>query len=211
MSKSLVQSTNAPDPDRSAEIVSENRAVTNSIENEVIGQVGVRLRATRKARGMSTGQLAEAAGVTRGFLSQLERGMTSASVVTIVRICTALGMRVGELFEPARADIVRRDERPLVEYGEGQAAEYLVTPPSNGRLEAYDAWIAPGGRSDASRSVRAAAGLIYVLDGCLVCRLGDNTYRISEGDSLSYSPSEPLSWVNPSATDGARVLWVLTA
>jgi len=211
MSKKFVRSTNAPDPDWTVETAHHDGAATKLVENEVIDQVGVRLRATRKARGMSTGQLAEAAGVTRGFLSQLERGMTSASIVTIVRICTALGMRVGELFEPARADIVRRDERPLVEYGEGHAAEYLVTPPSNGRLEAYDAWIAPGGRSDASRSVRAAAGFIYVLDGCLVCRLGDNTYRISEGDSLSYSPSEPLSWVNPSDTDEARVLWLLTA
>lgn len=176
----------------------------------VVGEMGARLRAARKARGLSTGQLAAAAGVTRGFLSQLERGMTSASIATTVRICTALGIRVGELFEPAHADVVRKDLRPLVEYKELGAIEYLITPPANSRIEAYDLTIEPGGHSDDPRSVQALAGFIYVLDGQVEFHLGETAYRITAGDSLSYSPSEPLSWRNASQSESARLLWVLT-
>jgi transcriptional regulator with XRE-family HTH domain len=176
----------------------------------VVGEMGARLRAARKARGLSTGQLAEAAGVTRGFLSQLERGMTSASIATTVRICTALGIRVGELFEPAHADVVRKDLRPLVEYTENDAVEYLITPPANSRIEAYDLTIAPGGRSGDPRSVQALAGFIYVLEGQIAFQVGETVYDLSAGDSLSYSPSEPLCWRNTSHFESARVIWVLT-
>lgn len=176
----------------------------------VAGEMGARLRAARKARGLSTGQLATAAGVTRGFLSQLERGMTSASIATTVRICTALGIRVGELFEPAHADVVRKDVRPLVEYAENRAVEYLITPPANSRIEAYDLSIEPGGQSDDPRTVRALAGFIYVLEGHLEFQIGGTLYQVSAGDSLSYSPSEPLSWRNSHPLIGARVIWVLT-
>jgi len=49
-----------------------------------------------------------------------------------------------------------------------------------------------------------------MLTGSVEFRVGENVYQISEGDSLTYSPSEPLAWRNSSETDEARLMWVLT-
>ncbi len=202
---------NLDDLDAGAESPATSKPpIDDGAESKVIDEIGARLRAARKARRLSTGQVAVASGLTRGFLSQLERDMTSASLSTIARICDALGMRVGELFESGRADVVRREERPRIEYSHRQTTEHLLTPPSNGRLEAYDSRIGPGTRSDDSYTMRATVGFIYVLAGTLVFQVGDNRYQIWAGDSLTYSPAEPHSWHNPSAVDDARVIWVVT-
>lgn len=178
--------------------------------NGAVNEIGARLRAARKRRGLSTGQVAEAAGVTRGFLSQLERDLTSASLGTIARICDALGIRVGELFEAGRADIVRSGEHPKLEYLAGKISELLLTPPSDGRLEVYDSRIAPHTQAEKPYTMRVGTGFIYMLGGTLEFQVGDRVYVIKEGDSFTYAPSESHSWRNPSATEEARLLWVVT-
>ena len=64
---------------------------------------GARLRAARRARGLTAQQVAAAVGVTKGFIAQIERGEASPSVATLLRICDALGLAVGSLFETPRS------------------------------------------------------------------------------------------------------------
>ena len=54
-------------------------------------KIGNRVRSARVAIGMSQGQFAPHAGVTRGFLSDIERGERAISVETLVRLCKATG------------------------------------------------------------------------------------------------------------------------
>ena len=61
--------------------------------------VGNRLRALRKERGMTIPQLAAATGLTNGFISQLERDLTSASLSSLARIAGALDVRLGHLVD----------------------------------------------------------------------------------------------------------------
>ncbi len=56
-------------------------------------QLGERLRALRQERGLSIAQVAQSTGLTKGFLSQLERNLTSVSLAALARICSALGVR----------------------------------------------------------------------------------------------------------------------
>jgi len=192
-----------PPPERSSFVEPDAR-------NSAVHEIGARLRAARKRRGLSTGQVAEAAGLTRGFLSQLERDLTSASLGTIARICDALGIRVGELFETGRADVIRAGEHHQLEYLDGKVSELLLTPPSDGRLEVYDSTIAPGTQAEKPYTMRVVTGFIYMLAGALEFQVGDRTYLIGDGDSFTYSPAEPHSWRNPSDTEEARLLWVVT-
>jgi len=194
-----------PRPDRAAHAAGD-AATANSAVNEI----GTRLRAARKRRGLSTGQVAEATGLTRGFLSQLERDLTSASLGTIARICDALGMRVGELFETGRADVVRQGEHPRLEYLDGKVSELLLTPPSDGRLEVYDSTIEPGTQAETPYTMRVSTGFIYMLHGTLEFQVADQTYLIEAGDSFTYAPSQYHSWRNPSPTEEAHLIWVVT-
>jgi transcriptional regulator with XRE-family HTH domain len=58
-------------------------------------RIGPRLRETRMAQGLTIGNLAEATGLTKGFISRVERDETSPSVATLVNLCQVLSLPVG--------------------------------------------------------------------------------------------------------------------
>jgi len=61
--------------------------------------VGARIRAERQLRGLSLRQLASKVGVSASMLSQVEIGRTRASVSTLYRLVTELGLSLDDLFE----------------------------------------------------------------------------------------------------------------
>ena len=85
------------------------------------GQVAI--RAMRLARNMSLNDLAAASGLSKGFLSKVERGLSSPPIATLMRIAEALDATVGELFDPRpprssqRAVLTRVDERDIIRRG----------------------------------------------------------------------------------------------
>src|SRR6478735_4717643 len=69
----------------------------NELESAALGE---RIRHLRKARGKSLKEAAVEAGLSVSFLSQIERGLSSASVRTLARLADALEVGIGELFGP---------------------------------------------------------------------------------------------------------------
>jgi transcriptional regulator with XRE-family HTH domain len=79
-------------------------------------ELSARLRSVRQHRGVTLEALAAKTGTTKGFLSQIERGMKAPSISTLMRIAQALGVAVGDLFEDSRTkalpySLVRMNER----------------------------------------------------------------------------------------------------
>lgn len=81
-------------------------------------RLGSRIRATRQARHPTLRDIADRASVSEGFLSQVERDVTSPSIATVHRIAQALDLSIAQLFadeaEPGR--VVRRAARRRVAY-----------------------------------------------------------------------------------------------
>src|SRR2546429_5863072 len=75
-------------------------------------RIGAQLRAARLAARMSMAEVAEQAGLTKGFVSKLERDLANASVASLIRLCDALGISVGSLLQAPKAEGARRDARP---------------------------------------------------------------------------------------------------
>ena len=73
-------------------------------------QLGPRIRALRQARNVTLRELAERAGVTESFLSQVEREVTSPSIASVQRIARGLDLAIAELFteEAPHGRVVRR-------------------------------------------------------------------------------------------------------
>jgi transcriptional regulator with XRE-family HTH domain len=172
-------------------------------------KVGARIRGLRRERGLTIEQLASATGLTKGFISQLERDTTTPSLSSLARICDALGVRVGDVFESASGDmvrLVRRGERPEAAWNPNH---FLLSPAHERRLQAIESEIPPGGNSgDEPYSFPGDVEFVYVLAGLLELQVGEERYRLEAGDALTYPLREPHRWVNPSATEPARVLWV---
>jgi transcriptional regulator with XRE-family HTH domain len=172
-------------------------------------RVGARLRARRKELGLTISEVAERAGLTAGFISQLERDLTSASLSSLYRICAVLGIRVGNLVDDVPAGrLIRREEQARRSIAMGDAEHLLLSSRDERRFHVTESHIPPGGSAgEELYTLPADVELVYVLRGSLELRVGEETHVLEEGDTLSYSPRDPHTWRNPSETDEAVVLW----
>jgi quercetin dioxygenase-like cupin family protein len=172
--------------------------------------IGFRLRTLRRQRGLTLEQVATSAGLTRGFLSHLERGGTSASIGSLYRISEALDIEVASLFEPSGADLSRQDSRKPSFFGGEGVTDFVVTPSAERRVQVCETHVAPQGTPDRNLySHPGEVSIVYVLSGELEVRFADDTITLGSGDGLTFSPTQPHSWRNPSLNDEAVVVWVM--
>jgi transcriptional regulator with XRE-family HTH domain len=165
--------------------------------------VGNRLRALRKERGMTIPQLADATGLTNGFISQLERDLTSASLSSLARIAAALDVRLGHLV----------DGTPV---GEGQPILHLrgqdhllLSSPEEMRFHVTESQIEPGASAgEELYTLPCDVEIVHVVEGSLELRVGQETNLLRAGESFTYAPRDPHTWRNPSETEPAVVLWL---
>ena len=75
-------------------------------------RLGARLRHAREQRQLSLGDVAERTGLSRGFLSRVERDKTSPSVASLVAVCEAISLPLGRLFGTPGVTVVRAADRP---------------------------------------------------------------------------------------------------
>jgi transcriptional regulator with XRE-family HTH domain len=171
--------------------------------------IGTRLRSARKGRGLTLDDVAQAAGLTKGFVSRLERDDVSPSVASLVAVCDALGLRVGDLFDPPRTSVIRAGEGRLINFGGAGAVERLVTPGTQSALEVIHSVIEPGGNGGEELYALACdAECAFVLSGSVEVILEGGSETLAPGDAMTFPGSSPHTWRNPGA-EPAEVLWIL--
>ena len=90
----------------------------------------------------------------------------------------------------------------------GDAEHLLLSSRDERRFHVTESHIPPGGSAGEEQyTLPADVELVYVLSGSLELRVGDEVHELEQGDTLTYSPRDPHTWRNPSATDEAIVLW----
>ena len=60
--------------------------------------IGRKLKDLRVRKGLTQEELADRAELTKGFISQLERNLTSPSIATLMDILQCLGTNIGDFF-----------------------------------------------------------------------------------------------------------------
>lgn len=172
-------------------------------------RIGARLRAGRQAQGMTMDQLAEATGLTKGFISRVERDVTSPSVATLVSLCEVLSIPVGTLFKNPAHEVIGLAAAPLINMGGTGAAERLLTPRSESRIQLLRSELAVGATGGAELyTVNCDVESIHVLSGAVTLIFEHESKTLVAGDTVSFSGREPHTWRN--AADGpAEVLWVI--
>lgn len=172
--------------------------------------IGPQIRASRTARGLTLDMVAEAAGLTKSFVSRLERDHVSPSVASLVAVCEVVGLRVGELFEPPSSDVVRNGEGTPINFGGSRVEETLLTPGTQRDLQVIRSHILPGGHAGMELySLDCAAEFVFVVSGRLVVTLAEEPVALGTGDALTFVGRRPHTWRNASATQPCDVLWVL--
>lgn len=173
-------------------------------------RIGSRLRAARKAHGYTLDQLASASRLTKGFLSRVERDETSPSVASLLTLCEVMSIDVGSLFSAPDVALVRRNDAPAINLGGTGVTEQLMTPRGQAKLQIVHSSIEPAGSGGSDLyTINCEIEVVYVLKGTVEMVFSDRTQKLSAGDALTFSGGEPHTWVNPSSSRGAEVVWVL--
>jgi transcriptional regulator with XRE-family HTH domain len=168
---------------------------------------GAQLRKIRISRGLSLTEVAHQAEVTKGFLSQLERGLTSVSVPTLLRLCDVLQIGVGELFAYPDEQVVEGGSR--IDMGGEGVAEYLLTPADTTAFQVFRSVIEPGGGTGGPYRLDTNTIFAMGLSGSTRLIVGGETRMLSAGVSTSFSGRTLHQFDNPGTTV-SEVLWVLS-
>jgi transcriptional regulator with XRE-family HTH domain len=183
-------------------------------EAESIRWIGREVRSLRKARGLTLSDLAEASGLSIGYLSLLERDKATPSINALHAISRALGVTVSWFFEAGsvpdaeRDLVVRRTRRRRLDFSAGIVDE-LLSPSLAGALELLASRFPPGASSGAEPYTHAGEEAGVVIRGRLELWVDGKSFLLEAGDSFGFPSSLPHRYRN-SGTEEAEVIWAIT-
>ncbi|MBP2268482.1 transcriptional regulator with XRE-family HTH domain [Pseudarthrobacter sp. PvP004] len=169
--------------------------------------IGARVRQERQNRGWTLDQLAEAAGVSRRMIINVEQGAANPSVGTLLRISDALGVGLPALVESPRPKPVK-----VTRSGEGAT---LWTSEQGGRgvlvagtespdvVELWDWTLGPGDQHGSEAHATGTKELLQVLHGTLTVDVDGHMNTLEAGDSMTFPGDVAHSYANP-GTDPVR-------
>ncbi len=173
-----------------------------TIESDIDGRIGARIRQLRAERSLTLDGLAQQAEVSRAMLSRIERGESSPTAQLLNKICGGLGITLSALFaEPAApaSPLARHRDQPS---WRDPASGYLrrnISPSGTGSpIDIVEIEFPPGG-SVAFDNQRLAGTdqHVWVLDGTLELELGEEAFRLEAGDCLMMRFDRPILFRNP--------------
>ncbi|HWJ48198.1 MAG TPA: cupin domain-containing protein [Candidatus Udaeobacter sp.] len=172
------------------------------------GAIGAHLRQLRARKRLSLAQVAEAVGISVGFLSALERSQMSGSVGTLRKLARFYKTNILDFFgaNGASSRQVRPSQRKVLEAGNGVRMELLAW--GNTVMEPHLFRIAPEAGSGESYA-HEGEEFIYVLRGELEISVDGEEYLLKSGDSFYFESATPHRWKNPGRKE-TLLLWVNT-
>ncbi len=172
-------------------------------------EIGEKIRDLRVENGLTQEELADRAELSKGFISQVERNLTSPSISTLEDILLCLGTTVSAFFS-------EREEKRIV-FGEddyfekrdselGNRTRWIVPNAQKNQMEPILMTLDPGGSTYRDQP-HEGEELGYVLRGRIRLHLGKKTYAVGEGETF-YFQAEKQHFITSEA--GAVLLWVST-
>jgi quercetin dioxygenase-like cupin family protein len=138
---------------------------------------------------MSLDDLSRASGVSRAGLSQIETRKTNPTVGILWKIAVGLGLPFADMIaEPAStASVVRKSAAQLLRSVDGKFTSRPLAPSGASPLvELYDLSIKQGATHSSDAHAEGTREILAVLEGSLRLRVGEATYELAEGDSVSF-------------------------
>jgi len=197
--------------------------------------LGRRIREERLGRQWTLEQFSEKTGLSKSFLSQIERGNTEPSITSLKKIAAQFGFSVVNLFpngqgadeswgynnRPAEqisntpsyvreVAVVRAGKRKRIALPGSNVVYDLMTPDMKRKLEVMYMHVSQGKNSGEEPMLDSPGEkLCIVMKGVLELCVGEEVYRLEQGDTLYYPADVPHSW-RAVAGDSIEVIWILT-
>ncbi|MFM9441112.1 helix-turn-helix domain-containing protein [Streptomyces acidiscabies] len=163
-------------------------------------RVGEQVKSLRKKSGLSTRALAAAAGISQPFLSQVERGVSTPSMITTYRLAEALGVLPGALLPPTdnqAVTVVRAHEGerlPVAPRPDAAVGRTLLMRPDS-TLEIVEYDIRPGEYIEEWFELEGELGLFVVTGRIRVELEGGGVHELGPRDFISHPASIRHRWI----------------
>ena len=182
---------------------------------DLMDDIGARIRAARKGNGWTLDDLASRSGLSTGFLSQVERDLTTLSIVSLSAICKALNVPIESMFSSDRPigavpSVVTRAAQQLhIQIG-GSPITYRYLSSQLPAVPIEELLIAEfPANCNQQHSSHEGQELGYVLCGSFILHVQDDEHELTAGDSYVVEASQPHGY-RTSASEGADVLMAVT-
>ncbi|MCR5448134.1 MAG: XRE family transcriptional regulator [Solobacterium sp.] len=173
--------------------------------------IGSRIKALRTKNGLTLEELGSRTELTKGFLSQLERNLTSPSLPTLEDIVEALGVSMSKFFaDDDEEQIVFTKEDTFVDEQEERTINWIVPNAQKNKMEPLILELEPG---CSSKEIEPYDGeeFGYVLQGRIQIRRESDSRKliVKKGETFYIKGNESHSLVNTGQAT-AKVLWIST-
>lgn len=195
-----------------ADIVAERGDEKQAAEFSVDATLGQRLRARRKAIGKTLQQVATESSLTVGFISQIERGISTPSLASLYNVAKALETTVDHFVSkaPSRTHSVVSHSGQRQTYQVGGTArfyEFLERGFPEAKLNACLSHVPPGHASEMMS--HEGEDFVYLVSGTMRYEVNGVEYLLGPGDTLHFDSRQPHRGDNI-GPDTAIELWVGT-
>lgn len=174
-------------------------------------EIGNKLKELRIGKNLTQEELADRAELSKGFISQLERDLTSPSIATLVDILQCLGTDLKGFFSEESDDqVVFHDEDYFekIDMEQHNKVEWIIPNAQKNMMEPIRVTLEPGGTTypDVPHEGEEFG---YVLKGSINIHIGNKVYKAKKGESFYYTPSSS-HFISTNNTTGAVFIWVST-
>jgi transcriptional regulator with XRE-family HTH domain len=171
-------------------------------------KIGERIRNLRQLSNLTQEELAERANLTKGFISQIERDLTSISLDSLVQILDALDEDISEFFRGTVEEkiVYRQEDRVAIEKEGVERFELMIPGSTNRRLEPILITLRQGQATPKERP-HEGEEFGYVLQGTVNLRFGKEILKLKKGECF-YIWTEKEHWLQNTSSEETIVLWI---
>lgn len=173
--------------------------------------IGEKIKRLRVKNSLTQEELADRCELTKGFISQVERDLTSPSIATLVDILEGLGTNLKDFFNETvdeklvfTKDDVFENENAELKYN----LKWLIPNAQKNNMEPILIELEPGGRSKEDFPHQGEE-FGYVIQGSIILYVGNEKYKVKKGESFYYKANSNHYISNEGKTK-ASVIWVST-
>ena len=175
-------------------------------------EIGEKIKRLRLQRGLTQEELADRCELSKGFISLLERDLTSPSIATLTDVLECLGTDLAAFFtDHAEEKLVFSEEDTYIKEDEETlkgSIRWLVPTAQKNEMEPILVEMASGGETDWDNP-HEGEEFGYVLSGAVQIELGDRIVKARKGESFYFKTTEPHRLSNPGKAP-CRFLWIST-
>lgn len=171
--------------------------------------IGAKLKQLRVGKGLTQDELGNRCDLSKGFISQVERNLTSPSITTLIDILESLGTNLKGFFNEDEEEKIVYKKEDIFETDNNELKynlKWLIPNAQKNMMEPILLTIEGDGRY-IEQEAHKGEEFGYVLIGAVYIHLGKKKYKAKKGEAF-YFKSKINHYVSNALETTSRILWI---